>query len=194
MRIETERLILRPFTSEDAADLFEYLHEPTVHCFVDMKLATMEDAEKAAAERMADDSGLYLAVELKETGKVIGEIFSHVEATDPMNKALDTYSPCWMLNGAYQGKSYMYEAAYAYFDVLFREKNARRIYLYTEDDNYACRKLSEKLGMRQEGLFREFVTFVNGPDGMPIYENTYQYAVLKKEWDKKAAAVGDGEQ
>jgi hypothetical protein len=37
--------------------------------------------------------------------------------------------------------------------------------------------------MRQEGLFREFVTFVNDEDGNPIYENTMQWAILKKEWD-----------
>ena len=43
-------------------------------------------------------------------------------------------------------------------------------------------KLCEKLGMRCEGLFREFVSFVNDEDGNPIYENTYQYAILKKEW------------
>ena len=42
--------------------------------------------------------------------------------------------------------------------------------------------LCEKLGMRREGLFREFVSFVNDADGNPIYENTYQYAILKKEW------------
>ena len=90
-----------------------------------------------------------------------------------------------MLNSDYQGRGYMYEAAKAYFNFLFYEKQARRIYLYTEDDNFACQKLSEKLGMRQEGLFKEFVTFVNAPDGTPIYENTYQYAILKKEWEKR---------
>ena len=37
--------------------------------------------------------------------------------------------------------------------------------------------------MRREGLFLEFVSFVNDTDGNPVYENTYQYAVLKKEWD-----------
>ena len=31
--IETERLILRTFREEDAADLYEYLKEPTVHCY-----------------------------------------------------------------------------------------------------------------------------------------------------------------
>ena len=44
--------------------------------------------------------------------------------------------------------------------------------------------LCEKLGMRREGLFREFVSFVNDADGNPIYENTYQYAILKKEWEE----------
>ena len=39
--------------------------------------------------------------------------------------------------------------------------------------------------MRQEGLFREFVSFVNDEEGKPIYENTLQYAILKKEWDAK---------
>ena len=44
--ITTERLILRPFTENDAADLLEYLHEPTVHCFFDMKISSMEEAKK----------------------------------------------------------------------------------------------------------------------------------------------------
>lgn len=189
MKIETERLLMRPFAPTDASDLFEYLHEPAVHCFACMKTDTLADAEKAVAERMDDRSGLYLAITLKETGKVIGEIFSHTEATDPTNSARDTYSPCWMLNPGYQGSGYMYEAARAYFDVLFREMGARRIYLYTEDDNLACQKLSEKLGMRQEGLFREFVTFVNAPDGTPVYENTYQYAILKKEWEDRRSST-----
>ena len=46
-------------------------------------------------------------------------------------------------------------------------------------------KRSEKLGMRQEGLFKEFISFVKNPDGTPHYDNTYQYAILKKEWDTK---------
>ena len=45
-------------------------------------------------------------------------------------------------------------------------------------------RLCEKLGMRREGLFLEFISFVNNPDGTPRYENTYQYAILKKEWNK----------
>lgn len=77
---------------------------------------------------------------------------------------------------------YAYEAAHAFFDYFFREKGARRIYAYTEDYNIPSQRLCEKLGMRREGLFEEFVSFVNNPDGTPRYENTMQYAILKKEW------------
>ena len=152
-----------------------------MHCFVNMKINNLAEAEKEAEKRAAD-ADLYFAVELKDSGKVIGEIFSYAEATDPEFKIKDTYSPCWMLNPAYKGKGYGYEAAYAYLDFLFKEKGARRIYMYTEDYNTACRNLCEKLGARQEGLFREFVSFVNDENGAPLYENTCQYAILRKEW------------
>ena len=74
---------------------------------------------------------------------------------------MDTFSPCWMLNERFQGKGYAYEAARAYFDYLFNVKNIRRIYAYAEDYNLSSQRLCEKLGMRREGLFKEFVSFVN---------------------------------
>ena len=33
--------------------------------------------------------------------------------------------------------------------------------------------------------YKESISFVKNPDGTPHYENTYQYAILKKEWDTK---------
>ena len=180
MTIETERLVLRPFTEADAEDVFEYLHVPAVNCFVCMKLESLEAARKELKQLQGDE--LYLAIVLKENDKVIGEIFAHPEGNDSEDKGMDTFSPCWMLNLNYTGKGYAYEAARAYFDYLFREKDARRIYAYTEDYNLLSQRLCEKLGMRREGLFMEFVSFVNNPDGTPHYENTMQYAILKKEW------------
>ena len=87
-----------------------------------------------------------------------------------------------MLNSNYHRKGYGYEAAHAFLDYLFKQKGARRIYAFTEENNIGSQKLCEKLGMRKEGLFKEYVSFVNNEDGTPIYENTYQYAILKKEW------------
>ena len=92
-----------------------------------------------------------------------------------------------MLNRDYHGKGYAYEAAKAFFAYLFNEKGARRIYAYTEDYNLSSQYLCEKLGMRREGLFREFVSFINDADGNPGYENTYQYAILKHEWKESVS-------
>ena len=184
MIIETDRLILRPFTEGDATDAYEYLHEPLVHCFACMKTETMEDARRAVLDR-AKDGEFYFAITLKENGKVIGEIdaMSETTAPDEENAVRDTFSPCWMLHPAYHGKGYAYEAAHAFFDYLFNEKGARRIYAYTEDYNTPSQKLCEKLGMRREGFYLEFVSFVKDENGDPIYENTYEYAILKREWN-----------
>ena len=184
MTIETQRLLLRPFLEKDAQDVYEYLHKPAVHCFACMKLDTVEEA-KAEMRKRVGETEYAFAIVLRETGKVIGEIDAYPETSHPdkENAVKDTFSPCWMLNSAYQGKGYAYEAAHAFYEYLFREKGARRIYAYTEEDNLSSQRLCEKLGMRREGMFVEFVSFVNNPDGTPLYENTIQYAILKKEWD-----------
>ena len=183
MIIETERLLLRPFLETDAADVYEYLQKPAVNCFASMMLRSPDEA-KAEMQKRAKETEFYFAIVLKDIGKVIGEIDAYPEE-DPHaneNAPCDTFSPCWMLNLNYTGNGYAYEAAHAFFDYLFKEKGARRIYAYTEDYNLPSQRLCEKLGMRREGLFLEFISFVNNPDGTPHYENTYQYAILKKEW------------
>lgn len=180
--IETSRLILRPFNSADSDDLYEYLSKISINCFMEMKVQNKEDVKTVLAERM--ESSLYLAIQLKETGKVIGEIFSDAICTNEFGGVKDTYSTCWMINEKFQNKGYMTEAAKAYIDFLFNECNARRVFAYTEDYNIGCQKVLEKLGFRQEGLYKEFVSFVNDVNGNPIYENTYEYAILKKEWIK----------
>lgn len=149
-----------------------------------MKLDTLEDA-KAEMKRRVGETEFYFAITLKDGGKVIGEIDAYPEGDGPGEDETapqDTFSPCWMLNLKYTGKGYAYEAAHAFFDYLFNEKGARRIYAYTEDYNTASQRLCERLGMRREGLFLDFISFVKNPDGTPHYENTYQYAILKKEW------------
>jgi len=184
MIIETKRLLLRPFAESDAEDVYEYLREPAVNCFVCMKLHSLDEA-KAEMQKRVGETEYYFAITLKDSGKVIGEIDAYPETGEPHsdeNAVRDTFSPCWMLNDAYQGKGYAFEAARAFFDYLFREKGARRIYAFTEDYNLPSQRLCEKLGMRREGLFMEFISFVNNSDGTPRYENTMQYAILKKEW------------
>ena len=154
-----------------------------MNCFASMKLETLDDAKKKVEERIKE-TGYLFAIVLKENNKVIGEIEGSPEGKNHSdeNNPKDTFSPYWMINKNYHRKGYGYEAAHAFFDYLFKQKGARRIYAYTEDYNIASQRLCEKLGMRKEGLFKEFVSFVNNEDGTPKYENTYQYAILKKEW------------
>lgn len=170
--IETERLVLRRFTQRDAADLFEYLHLPVASCFLSLALADIKDAEREALERSTHERTI--AVCLRASGKLIGDLFAEPED--------DTFSVGWNFNPGFGGKGYACEAAAALFTHLFTERAARRLYAYVEDTNTSSQRLCEKLGMRQEGLFREFISFRRDGGGVPIYENTMQYALLRSEW------------
>ena len=94
----------------------------------------------------------------------------------------DTFSVGWNFNADFDGHGFASEAARALFAYLFTVRHARRLYAYVEDHNAASRRLCERLGMRKEGLFMEFVSFEADDNGDPIFENTMQYAILRKEW------------
>ena len=173
IQFETERLMIRRFQESDAPDLLEYLSSPRVNCFLDEKLNSLEEAVKNVKKRSNNE--LEFAVCLKESGKVIGNLFAKKEEPD-------TYGVGWQFNEIIEGKGYASEASRAYLTYLFNQKNARRINAYVEETNLRSQKLCERLGMRKEGCFKEFISFTQNPDGTPIYENTILYAMLKKEW------------
>lgn len=178
--IETERLILRPFREGDAADLFAYLRAPTAPCFLSLKLADLASAETEVRKRALDEG--CIAICLKQTGHVIGDLFGGAGKDEED----ETTSVGWNLNPQFGGRGYAFEAAKALFDYLFQTKGFRRLYAYVEDHNKPSQRLCEKLGMRREGVFIEFVSFTNDDEGHPIYENTMQYAILRREWPLSA--------
>jgi len=171
--VETDRLILRNFRPGDAADLFAYLRQPRSNCFASLRLADLDAAKAEAEARGGSDE--HIAVCLKNSDRLIGDLFW-------MHEPPDTYSVGWNFNADFGGAGYASEAARALFDSLFTVKLARRLYAYVEEDNIASQRLCERLGMRREGLFREFISFVTDDDGAPRFENTMQYAILRKEW------------
>ncbi|QCO16702.1 N-acetyltransferase (plasmid) [Azospirillum brasilense] len=171
--ITTDRLILRPFRNGDAPDLLAYLRRPRASCFLSLKL---DDLDAAAAEvETRSRSDEHVAVCLRSTGRVIGDLFQVPEPPD-------TYAVGWNFNADFAGAGYAVEAARALFGHLFTVKQARRLYAYVEETNVASQRLCERLGMRKEGLFVEFISFETDGDGLPIFENTMQYAILRKEW------------
>lgn len=171
--IETDRLILRNFRQGDAEGLFAYLRQPRPHCFVSLKLADLDAARADVDARAGSDE--QIAVCLKGSDRLIGDLFCEHEPPD-------TYSIGWNFNADFGGAGYAYEAARALFAHLFTARRARRLYAYVEEDNIASRRLCQKLGMREEGLFLEFISFVTDDKGEPLFENTMQYAILRREW------------
>lgn len=173
IRIEAQRLILRAFEEKDAADLLDYLSMPISNCFASDTITSIEQALDKIHKRQKDHD--YIAVCLKQSDQLIGEIFFVKEEPD-------TYSIGWNFNQKFHGQGYAKESTYVLIDFLFEQFKARRIYAYVEEDNFASQKLCERLGFRKEGVFVEFISFIKYPDGTPKYENTMQYAILRKEW------------
>ncbi|ABC23027.1 GNAT family N-acetyltransferase [Rhodospirillum rubrum] len=171
--IQTDRLILRNFKQGDAADLLAYLHQPRVSCFLSLKLEDLGAAEAEVKTRSTSDE--HIAVCLRTPDKLIGDMFCMAEPPD-------TYSVGWNFNADFQGAGLASEAARALFEYLFTVKEARRLYAFVEEDNLPSRRLCERLGMRKEGLFKEFISFRTDDEGVPVFENTMQYALLRKEW------------
>lgn len=171
--IHTDRLILRNFARGDAADLFAYLHRPRSSCFLSFALADIAAAEAEVEARSRSDEAV--AVCLRSNGRLIGDLFRVLEPPD-------TYTVGWNFNAEFAGAGFATESARAMFEHLFTAGQARRIYAYVEEDNIPSQRLCERLGMRREGLFIEFISFRADRDGVPVYENTLQCAILRREW------------
>ncbi len=168
----TERLVIRRFSESDAAAFLDYMNDPRVNCFLEEKLSGMQEAIADVRKKSKDRS--QFAVCRKEDDMLIGHLFAMEEG--------DTYNVGWHFNTKIEGRGYATEAAKGLIDYLFSKKNVRRIYCYVEDYNVRSQQLCKRLGMRQEGLFLEYISFTNNDDGSPRYENTLQFALLKKEW------------
>lgn len=177
LNIETERLNLRNFREADSSALYAYLHEPRSSCFFSLRLPDEAAALTEAKKRSTDDN--YIAVCLKENDAVIGDLFAVPEE--------DAISVGWNFNPRFAGHGYAFEAAHALFTYLFDKREKRRLYAYVEDHNLPSQRLCQKLGMRLEGTFVEFVTFMKNEHGEPVYENTMEYAILRREWDARHA-------
>ena len=73
MRIETERLVLRIFTETDYDDLYEFLSQLRDNEFEGYPGITYETGREHLKYRVNSEE--FYAIVLKETGKVIGNIY-----------------------------------------------------------------------------------------------------------------------
>lgn len=173
--IETPRLLLRGFRTDDAGGLWSILAVPRAACFAEERLSSVAEARDSALWRSREPAGTQVAVCLKGQSTLIGYLFGQDESQG-------TWSVGWNFNDAYGGKGYALEAARAYLGLLFSESRARRVYAYVDVENARSIRLCQRLGMRREGVLKEFFTFSKDGTGKAIYEDTCIYAILAREW------------
>lgn len=146
--METERLILRPITLEDADDMFEYGQDVETTRFIFPTHTSIEDTKKTIVNLFMKTPLGNFAIELKESGKMIGtcNIRPNVEE--------DAVEIAYALNKNYWRRGYAPEAAKKLIDFSIHHLNAKRIFAVYDTNNPASGRVMEKLGMTQEMIRR----------------------------------------
>ena len=154
--LETERLIIREITTDDAAFILELINTPKFHKYIgDRGVRTVEAAQEYLDERYLTSYrqhgyGLY-AVCLKD-GTAIGncgfvkrEIFEYPDVG-------------FAFLPDYESHGYGYESASAVLEYGRDTLGFTRVLAITSQDNDVSVKLLEKLGFEYQGLHEMSVT------------------------------------
>ncbi|SDF70451.1 GNAT family N-acetyltransferase [Mucilaginibacter sp. P25] len=167
----TERLILRRFTRDDAADLFEMRSNETVMQYIHRPInKTIDDAISlidVIEDLLGKNDGITWCICLKNNNKYIGSIgFWRIEKDS--HRAEIGY----LLNPVYQGQGLMQEAITAAIDYGFNVMKLHSIGAYVSPANFASIKLLLKNNFVQEAYFKEDHLY-NGR-----FEDTMVYSLL----------------
>lgn len=182
LRIETERLILRPLQLTDENDLLEYQSHPDIVRYIPWPERTREQVREALEKYaplhkdliVENGDFLLLAWELKDgvnKGKVIGQSNLSIE------RKVDQCSEFgYVTHQDFQRQGFAYEASKALLEYAFKNFAIHRIVAMIDTRNPESAKLAEKLGMRLEGTFRESEFFKGD------WCDMWEYAILKSEF------------
>jgi ribosomal-protein-alanine N-acetyltransferase len=147
-KLETERLIIRNFVADDWQDLQEAIIN-----YQASEWAKYEDPWSTAAE---DIKGIvswfasgdeFLAVCLKETGKLIG--FVAINRRTEQEERVHNLG--YVFNPEFSGQGYATESCNACMDYVFGELKAVSILTGTHPDNEPSIRLLERLKLRAIG-------------------------------------------
>ncbi|EWG10378.1 GNAT family N-acetyltransferase [Cytobacillus firmus] len=147
--LETDRLILRWLTTDDATFILELLNEPAwIHYIGDKGVRTLEDAKNyivTGPMKMYSQLGFGLfLVERKEGSSPIGMCGLIKRDT------LDNVDIGFAFLSRYQTQGYGFESASAVLKYGHDQLNLQRILAITSLDNHASSALLEKIGMKFE--------------------------------------------
>ena len=176
--METARLILRAFKEDDFEAVHSYASSAENTAYMLFGPNKEEDTRafisRAIAGTAKDPVTKYsFAVELKETGNLIGACDLNLQGDSP--------EVGWILHKNHWGKGYGTEMGRALLALGFDEHNLHRIVALCDAENIASSRIMEKIGMRREGQFREYRRTRAGSN--KPYRDELIYAILKEEWD-----------
>lgn len=173
--IHLERLILRPFSLDDAKVVQElagdkYVAEMTLNIPYPYEDGVAEEWIETHIDHFNEDRILALAVVHKEEQYLIGAI------SIGFNKKFDHGELAYWIGRQYKNNGYCTEAAKGLVKYAFEEMNLHRIYARHLGKNPASGKVMQKVGMKYEGLLRQHVK------KWGEYEVLVQYGLLKDEY------------
>ena len=174
--VQSEKLGLRRFLESDCGDLFEYLSVPEVVRFEPYGPLTYNQCVNEVRGRAGSSN--YWAVELKDGGKVIGNIF--FKQREPLRHM--TWELGYIFNRDYWGRGFATESAYMVMSYGFKHMGAHRIIATCNQLNERSWRLMERLGMRRELTAKQDSFFRHTIDGRPDWFDSYQYAILAEEF------------
>ena len=169
--IRTKRLLLRSFRESDYDDLFELLSQLEDDEFEGYPGITYESGREHLRYRLGSEE--YYAIELTESGKVIGNIYCG-------NREFAAREVGYIVNKHYQQNDYAAEALSAVIEQAFRD-GAHRVYAECDPRNVSSWKLLEKAGLRREAHLKQNVWFSRDKNGAPVWKDTLIYAILENE-------------
>ncbi len=162
MRLETERLVLRPLTLSDLDELAAFYADSEVMRFIGSGGAIDRDRSRQSLERMignfkAEGFG-QLGVERKDDGALMGRCGLLVWDTatwSPARKA-DAEGPVeieigYLLGREHWGHGYATEAATAVRDWAFASLGLERLIALIYRENLPSISVARKLGMEPDG-------------------------------------------
>jgi RimJ/RimL family protein N-acetyltransferase len=160
VRLETERLLLRPLSLDDLDALAPFYADPEVMRYMGGKTLTREETAAGIARMVgwfeADGFG-QLAVLRKEDGELLGRcglLIWETEPWKPLSKAEadgETETEVgYALGQPHWGRGYATEAATAVRDYARTELGETRLIALIQQGNEPSRRVAEKLGMEYE--------------------------------------------
>ena len=162
MRLETERLLLRPLTLDDLDDMARFLSDPETMRFIGVGGTRTRAQAQATLEWMIEtleQQGFgHLAAERKDDGVLVGR--SGLNVWNPTNWTItrldEAQGPveieiAYLFGRQHWGHGYATEAASAIRDWAFANLDLERLIALIYPENVRSIRVAEKLGMQPAG-------------------------------------------